>query len=675
MKADSLRIGKVFSTGGDVHYILPHFQREYAWEKENWQTLLNDVFGVYEVYDDKEPPEHFLGTLVVINDGTRNGTVPVFRLVDGQQRLTTISLILCALGRLIQESHPALSRKIRRLLVNDEEGGDLYFKLMPTTKYGDRLCYLAIIANQPIPAGMDSKIPLAFIYFSKELETRYNQGKFEPDQLFVVLTNCLQVVFVDLDQKERPYEIFESLNHKARSLSQADLVRNYIAMKLPEGDQARVFETYWSPIEAILQERRPVGRSRLGEMTAFLRHYLAYLSGTLCNEEHVYSRFRDRGKAMTAEGFIQELATLRRFAGYYDRFLRPQGEPNAEARQLLVRLNTLEVATAYPFLLYVYDALEKRQISLGDFVEGLKALEIYMVRRYLAKESTNYLNKMFPTLPREIDVTRFGESLRKALALKNFPSDTRLRQAAETERLYDRSSQSRQKLALILDTVNRHLSAGTGGYTQLDNDPTIEHIMPQSLSEEWKKDLGETWAQDYELLDTLGNLTLVTQEWNSALSNAVYAVKKAKLGSHALLLNRVYFNDGPVVWTAKMIKERAQFLVGKILEIWPTFADIPTQGDKPKSLVILGDTFAVKSWRDVAYFTAEQAAAISNDFAAVADKMPAYFSRDRFQGTCRQLNNGWWLYLNLSAATVRRVCQTLLEEAGIPEEDFELETW
>ena len=112
MKADSLKIAKVFSGGGDVHYVLPHFQREYAWDKDNWQTLLDDVLGVYKVYDEKAPPEHFMGTLVVINDGVQHGVIPVFRLVDGQQRLTTISLMLCALGRLIRESHPTLSKKI-----------------------------------------------------------------------------------------------------------------------------------------------------------------------------------------------------------------------------------------------------------------------------------------------------------------------------------------------------------------------------------------------------------------------------------------------------------------------------------------------------------------------------------------------------------------------------------
>jgi len=294
MKADSLRMSRVFSSGGDVYYFLPYFQREYAWEKKNWQTLLNDVMGLYEVYDPDKVPEHFMGALVVINDGTRNGVIPAFKLVDGQQRLTTISLMLCALGYLIAVDHPGIYKRIRRLLTNQDETGEIYFKILPTKKYGDQAAYLALVRGEELPPSLDSKIPEAYLYFKKAFETRYKRGNLDPERLFLVLVNSLQVVFIDLDQNERPYEIFESLNAKGKPLSQADLVRNYIAMKLPESRQGEVFEKYWSKIEDRLQEKRTVGRSRLGELTGFLRHYLAFRNGKLPNASHVYERFRDR---------------------------------------------------------------------------------------------------------------------------------------------------------------------------------------------------------------------------------------------------------------------------------------------------------------------------------------------------------------------------------------------
>lgn len=676
MKADSLKINKVFSSGGDVHYVLPHFQREYAWEKDNWQMLLKDVFSIYEVYNEDNPPEHFMGALVVINDGTRNGTVPVFRLVDGQQRLTTISLLFHALGTLVQDSDPRLYKRIQKMLLNEDEPGLLYFKLLPTKKYGDQISYLAILRNQPISPQLDSKIPQAYTYFLKELTTRHQQASFDPNQLFLVLANCLQVVFIDLNHNERPYEIFESLNHKGKILTQADLVRNYIAMKLPEVTQTNVFEIYWSPIEEMLQERRTVGRSRLGELTAFLRHYMAYRTGVLCNEEHVYSRFRDRGETFDHEGFVNEIATLKRFAGYYDRLLRPDNEPDKEIRRQLHQLNVWEISTASPFLLFVYNAFDEQQINQSDFLTCLNLLENYLVRRFLVRETTNYLNKVFPTLAKDIDLNQFGESLRRALLTKNYPSDVRVRQATETAKLY--SSLGRPRLVLLFETINKHLSDGSGAFTQLDNDPTIEHILPQRPSEEWKQSLGDSLVQDYELLHTLGNLTLVTQEWNSTLSNARYADKKAKLSQHGLLLNQHYFSSGPSVWNSKSIRDRAAWLANEILFIWPALGTVPEPKgwqERPKSLTILGDTYEVKSWRDVAHQTAEVVTQISNDFESVISDVSAYFSQTKFENACRQLSNGWWMYVNLSSDSVKRICDTLIESAGIPEDEFELEMW
>jgi uncharacterized protein with ParB-like and HNH nuclease domain len=421
MKADSLQMVKVFSSGGDIHYVLPHFQREYAWGESEWKTLLTDIFSIYEIYQDEQPPEHFMGSLVVINDGTQAGTVPVFRLVDGQQRLTSISLVLCALERLLDgnETHAGLKKKVRKMLLNEDESGHLHYKLLPTLKYGDRGCYCAIVTGKQSPAGVESKIPEAYRYLTAQLDGRLKGGSIDPNRLFTVLMNSLQVVFINLNQSERPYEIFESLNYKGKSLTQADLVRNYIAMKLPPDRQEPVFTELWSPIEDMLLEKRTVGRSRLGELTAFLRHYFALLSGVLVNEEHVYSRFRDRGQAMSVTDFERELHTVKRFAGYYDRLLRPTREPDKEVRQQLERLAILESATAFPFLLYMYDEWEQARLHREEFLAGLRLIETYMVRRFLNRDLTSYINRMFPTLIKdvkergEIDFTKAADADRR----------------------------------------------------------------------------------------------------------------------------------------------------------------------------------------------------------------------------------------------------------------------
>ena len=681
MKADSLQMVKVFQAGGDIHYVLPHFQREYAWGETEWRTLLTDIFGVYQIYNDEQPPEHFMGSLVVINDGTQAGTVPVFRLVDGQQRLVTISLLLCALERLLHENeaHTGLCRKARRMLVNQDEGGDLHYKLLPTLKYGDRASYCAIITGKQPPEGVESKVPEAFAYLTTQLDNRFKIDGIDPNRLFNVLMTSLQVVFINLNQSERPYEIFESLNYKGKSLTQADLVRNYIAMKLPPERQEQVFIGLWSPVEEMLLEKRTVGRSRFGELTAFLRHYLAYLSGVLVNEEHVYSRFRDRGEAVSVVDFEEELTRIKRFASHYDRLLRPQREPDKEVRNQLGRLNILESATAYPFLLFMYDEWQQSLISRDEFLAGLHLIEVYMVRRFLNRDSTNYLNKMFPTLVKDVDVTSFTASLRNALGTRNEPSDVRLRQSAETINLYGGDKNSRQKLALVFDNVNRDLSAGTGAYTVLSDDPTIEHIMPQTLSEAWKLHLGENWQQDYGLLHTLGNLTVVTQDWNSQLSNSGYDVKRQKLAGHGLLLNQTYFREQPpAAWNGQSIRKRAQWLMARITQIWPQLSE--TAGswyEKPKAVVILDEVYPVYSWRDVVRRTAEVAVQWCGEKfeEQVVTKRPSYFTRKPSGDAWYQLPNDWWVYVNLSADAVKEISAAIVEAAGIPEDEYDVELW
>ncbi|MFN0054412.1 MAG: DUF262 domain-containing protein [Planctomycetales bacterium] len=389
MKADNLRISKVFSSGGDIHYVLPHFQREFTWDKHEWKTLWDDALAVYGEMPQTESEnvqsdnvEHFLGSIVVIHDGMRSGTVAAFKLVDGQQRLTSISLLLKALATTIDPTHSALAKKIDRLLVNDSEDGHLFFKILPTVKYGDRASYCAIIRGDTVPQN-ESKIPAAFAYFCTVIANALAQESIIPDRFLQVVINAFQVVFVELDQKESPYRIFESLNAKGKPLTQADLVRNYVAMKLPAVRQEKVFTDSWRRAEDLLQETRKVGR--LPELTAFLRHYLAMRTGILCDENHVYARFRDRAEKEFADtsAFEEELRTIARFASHYDKLLRPDSIGDEELSQRLQRLNSLEIATGYPFLLKVLDLYDSGVIAKSQFADVLCTLENYMVRRYI----------------------------------------------------------------------------------------------------------------------------------------------------------------------------------------------------------------------------------------------------------------------------------------------------
>jgi len=592
VKADNLRISKVFSSGGDIHYVLPHFQREYTWDKENWETLWEDALAIYDEIlpasggellpeGSYAQVEHFLGSIVVIHDGMRSGTLSAFKLVDGQQRLTTISLFLKALAKAIETTHAPLSRKIDRLLVNGDEDGDLYFKILPTVKYGDRAAYCSILRGLPVPDNQ-SKVPIAYAFFQAKLSERLKE-ELNPERLLQVLINAFQVVFVILDMQESPYRIFESLNAKGKPLTQGDLVRNYVAMKLPAARQEAIFTQSWSAVENLLAESRKVGH--LTELTAFLRHYLAMGTRVLCDEKHVYARFRDRAEAefTTTEKFETEIQAIARFARFYDRLLRPEGFSDPEMAMSMKRLNQLESTSAYPFLLRLLDCFEGKSISKSDLTAALAVLENYMVRRYLAGEPQNYLNSVFPALWQDIDLQRLVESLKLALARRNYPSNAKILKALENRKMYG-SGTTRSRTILVLDTINRKISEGTGGYTVLDSSATIEHVMPQTVSEDWKEQLGVMWEQIHrDYLHTLGNLTLVTAEWNSELSNGPFVDKRQLLAANALRLN-AYFATPYPIWGHQEIRERAAALGDHILAIWPSFLpnDPTSESDSPR---------------------------------------------------------------------------------------------
>jgi len=676
MKAESLIIGKVFASGGDILYLLPHFQREYAWEKDNWRTMLDDVLEIYRIYDEQREPEHFLGSLVVIGDGTRSGTISAFKLIDGQQRLTTISLFLLALSRLIKddETYRGLYKKIRRLIINEDETGLLRYKLLPTTKNDDRETYIALVEEREIPSTQ-SRIDNAFKFIYEKLQTALQDptSPIDPNRLFLVLVNCLQVVFINLNQDEKPYQIFESLNSKGKPLTQSDLVRNYIAMRLPDADQMPLYEQYWADIERMLNENQTI--ARIGERTAFLRHYLAFRTGVLFNLEHIYIRFRDRMERefRTNHDFMEELKTLHRFAHYYHRIAHPEYEPEPSIRTALERLSLLETATSYPLLLALYDRYEQGTLSTRQFVECIGFIENYFVRRYLAGETSGYTNKMFPTLIPELQAANVPTALRRALARKNYPSDKRLLETLKTLDLYD--SRAPKRLIFVLEAINRAYSQGSGGYTTLDGIPTVEHIMPQTLSESWKRYLGPAWEQIHkEYVHTLGNLTLVTGDWNASLSNLPFEQKCERLRQHALMINQRYFGS-VATWNEQAILQRTEHLGQIILTIWPKLDDVfdleQFTGRKPYAIVILGETYRVKSWRQLALIMTNTIAELVSDFDYIAAQFNDYLIKEP-KKHYDALKNGYYLYVKLSSRNIWSYCQKLASLAGLSSKDWKI---
>ncbi len=673
MEVRSENFGGVFKHMGDVHFVLPRFQRSYAWRQENWQTFWDDVITTFKSKDDK--PEHFMGTIVVVGEGMRDANMPTFTLVDGQQRLITISTVFCALADLVDDEN--LKWRIRRYLINEKREGDLTFKVLPTENSSDKATWMALVKDEKMrPFETRSRITEAYDFFRNRAQNFIEGEQADPDHLLNTVMNCLQIVFINLSREEKPHQIFESLNAKGVHLTQPDLVRNYIAMRLSESEQDRIFRNYWRPIEEMLIEEK-TKESPGKELTNFLRHYLASLYGVLPKLDQIYIRFRERMQEelyRSEQSFIREIKTLHRFAGYYTRLLRPENETHYELQKQLDRLKNWEVTVSYPFLLYLYDEYDQGKIASEDLLNSLSLIENYLVRRHLVGESTAYLNKMFPVLQREIDRANPGESLKRALEVKYYPSDNRLRQSLLTRPIGEGRYSSR--LVFILSTINRHLSKGSGGRTILDDKPTVEHIMPQTLDNKWKQHLGENWPiihRDY--LHTLGNLTLVTRGWNSSLSNSEFINKRSRLTEHGLLINSSYFKGGITKWNECAIRDRTNALVDQILEIWPAFGESPSMhdytGKKPVRLRVRNENYTVSTFKDMTVQMAEIVASNNSNFDEFALKYPQYFARQAHRYSTHPLSNGWWLFYNFASNKLVWLCEQLALHAGLSGEDWD----
>ena len=673
MKADDWQMSKVFLGGGDVQYVLPIFQREYAWEEEEWQTLLDDVIETYHESQHAHH-EHFLGSLVVIEEDSKKTLFQSYTLVDGQQRLTSISLLLCALRDALEDQSSA--KQIDKYLLNADEQGQLRYKILPTEKYEDRRAYRTILDGKSAE-GMRSRIPEAYSFFRTNICELLADPLIDSQRFFASILSSMYIVFIELDRTDKPYKIFESLNHKGKALTEADLVRNYIAMRLPAEKQHQLFHAHWSEIEELLSERELT--ARIPEVTAFLRHYLAFRSGELPREDRVYISFRDRvEKRLKANDniFIDEIKTLHRFAGYYDKLLRPRKESQKNIREQLERLNVLQATTAYPLLMHFYHLYDIETISSDEFVHVLCVIENYLVRRFLAGEPTNYHNSMFTSLARELmsKNEHSASSLEAALGDRNYPSDNRLRQRLSWNRIY--SAGKSKRIAFVFESLNRRFDSDIA----LSGPATIEHIMPQRLSSEWRAHLGESWQEVHrEFLHTIGNLTIVTQDWNTRkLSNKPFSEKRSDLKNHGIHLNSKYFSDYADSWQADAIRERTNFLTDMIVEVWPAFTEPPrsegVKGKTPLTLTVRDRRFAIYSWRGMALQMVDclHDLDLLTDYDRALSEFEWWITRKPHESLKyhKQSSKGWWIQQNLSAEDAAYFCGRLAQFCGLHDDEW-----
>ncbi|WP_071189495.1 DUF262 domain-containing protein [Trichormus sp. NMC-1] len=550
---------------GGKQFQIPLFQRPYSWEEKNWQTLWDDLMNLY---NEEVKGSYFLGPIVTQAElGTADGITP-YVVIDGQQRLTTFSILLAALRNHLKKSDKQMSEQIYdRYLFDKYQKNDDCFKVLPTQD--DREAYKNILDPKTVKTKkkelQSGKITEAYAFFDKRLKESVPDQDIPIDlaRLKTIVLERLILVNITSDANDNAYLIFESLNNKGEELTQVDLVRNYIFMRLTPEDRQEVYENEWLPfIESFKLSLENKGYA--SELTKAFWYYLRK-DGDDVNEKEVYKVIKKRFDT-SENGVKSELQKLIQFAKYYQCFNFPDEEPEPKLRNCFVRLKRLDFMTCHIFLLNIYYEYESNRLSLAQFEKILLYLESYFVRRLFAGIPTNSLGKIFNNLYVEVKkanstdlVDGLYQVLRNYDKTKIWPDDEAFSTGILKTGIYSPSQNDRAKLILEL------LESSFNKEKVKTDILTVEHIMPQKLTSEWQKMLGENSASVHKyLLHTLGNLTLTGN--NSEMGNKPFSFKLEYFKKSNFSLNRELAKIDD--WDEKAIKNRAEYLADIAIKVW-----------------------------------------------------------------------------------------------------------
>ena len=561
-------------TGANSRFVIPVYQRPYSWDEDQCLQLWDDVISI-----GKRPADrHFTGSVVWVQDGTMSasGVTPLL-LIDGQQRITTLTLLIAALADFAR-SHPEAQLRFshgeimgRGYLIDGYKQGEDRYKL--TLSQGDKATLVSLLDNLDDPdvkiVDESSRIIDNYRLFRKKIEALA-----DPNVVWDGIQR-LDVVSISLDAgRDNPQLIFESMNSTGKDLSSADLIRNFVLMGLPREEQDKLYTNHWRVIEEAL------GADSYDKIfDEFVRNYLTvlYAPEPLAKRD-VYPIFKRHvvENGYDKEGRIVELLRqMESFAGYYACITAGRHEDPQLARALssMARLN---VSVANPLLLSLFEDYDAGAFGMSDFVAMVNLLESYVFRRAICDAATNSLNKFFPSVIAKLnkvqetsgDYREAFESyfLLEAGTARRFPTDTEFTQALLTRDVYH----FRRSFYMLSCLENQHhakdpLPIEPGHYT-------IEHVMPQNAlaHDEWRAALGPDCEEGFEaLVNSLGNLTLTA--YNSELSDGTFEQKKERVvggydKEYLVISKGVRDAD---VWDRAAIESRAESLADTALQRWP----------------------------------------------------------------------------------------------------------
>lgn len=546
MEARPCQILEFFN--GTKQMLVPLFQRPYEWDEKHWDTLWSDLLEQYERTEEELVASHFTGAIVTAPARSVPVGVSKYLVIDGQQRLTTIAILICAIRSFALPQSKEF-RKLTRLLVNEDDDGPDHFKLLPTQP--DRPAFQALVnATSDAP----SRFTRAFDYFKTKLEGTDSDGDpIDLERLANAVQNRLTVVAIHLGDTDDPYLIFESLNATGAPLTQADLIRNYLLLRLHSNDQQRAYEESWLPMQALL-----VG----DHLTEFMRQYLM-TTGEEVAKSAIYGVLKKRLLSVPDTVIARELARMRRASVLYAQIVGLARSTDHIVERGLARLRRWDIATANPFILKLLEAHATQTMTAGEVAACIAIIESFAVRRTLCAVPTNQLKRIFLSIAKEMPAADIPRWLSITLAAghsgRRWPKDDELKDSLARYRAY---AQPIDRCKFLLESIEQdyeHKEPATFERA------TIEHVMPQTLNAEWSSMLGENAASIHEQwLDLLGNLTL--SGYNSELFNHPFSKKKALLAESHFEINKwIAARDR---WTEVELRERTDALFAIVARIW-----------------------------------------------------------------------------------------------------------
>lgn len=573
MDAHKSKLVSLFS-GDEVKYVIPVYQRNYDWSTKQCRQLFNDLLSI--INNEKE---HFFGSIVIYYN--RQET---FSVIDGQQRLTTVSLMWLAMSKLIAEGLKDCTNTMRQNIANkysypsDKDENIRLPKIIHVEK--DRKAFEALIKNDKDKIEKDSNITRNFNLFYEWIKaSQYSIAEFDN------AIRRLAMVKIELDANDNPQLIFESLNSTGLALSDGDKIRNFILMNLPDNIQKECYEKYWVYIEQYANYTG-LEKDALGAVTNFVRDYLTSKTTHIPALRDVYSTFKTYAIHNEIEA-SNLLADMKQFALYLYEIENAKTK-SSKLNRILRRLTLLEMTVIHPYIFNLLNSYYMGMVSEDDTVTIMSGIENFIFRRLICEVPTNALNKIFANLHGSAEKMTEKEQVSYVDAViylltsrpesSRFPSDDEFRKSFAEKNIYNMRQKNKVYTFYRLNAghskesdesiIDKMLGKG--------NDVlSIEHIMPQRLSDEWRSSLGDNADTIHtQWLNSIANLTLTG--YNSSYSNGTFHYKLEevtddkgnKVGFKYSPLHLNCFISKQTQWGENELKQRLKLILDEAVSIW-----------------------------------------------------------------------------------------------------------